>query len=131
MLESLLIKLQAFRIPTQTLSCEICQIFKNSSFYRTTPVAAIYYMLEQKVSIGMRGMRKKLNTFMLQLPIYYIYLYWGKCGHCNNEAREIDCLCCRKVDTVLRLKSWSMRKHLAMLLLWVTVRLLVTRVSFI
>ena len=49
----------------------------------------------------MRGMRKKLNTFMLQLPIYYIYLYWGKCGHCNNEAREIDCLCCRKVDAVL------------------------------
>ena len=49
----------------------------------------------------MRGMRKKLNTFMLQLPIYYIYLYWGKCGHCNNEAREIDCLYCRKVDAVL------------------------------
>ena len=21
-----------------------------------------------------------------------------KCGHCKNEVREIDCLCCRKLD---------------------------------
>ena len=26
---------------------------------------------------------------------------WCKCGHCKNEAREIDCLCCREVDTIL------------------------------
>ena len=23
-----------------------------------------------------------------------------KCGHCKNEAREIDFLCCRKVDVM-------------------------------
>ena len=31
-----------------------------------------YYILEYKISVGMRAMRKKLNLFMLQLPIYYI-----------------------------------------------------------
>ena len=36
---------------------------------------AIYYILEPKVSTGMRAMRKKLNIFMLQLPIYYILEY--------------------------------------------------------
>ena len=24
-----------------------------------------------------------------------------KCGHCKNEAREIDCLCCREVNAML------------------------------
>ena len=28
-------------------------------------------------------------------------LDWYKCGHCKNEAREIDCLCCREVDAML------------------------------
>ena len=28
-------------------------------------------------------------------------LDWCKCGHCKNEAREIDCLCCRVVDAML------------------------------
>ena len=27
-------------------------------------------------------------------------LDWCKCGHCNNEASEID-LCCREVDVIL------------------------------
>ena len=26
---------------------------------------------------------------------------WCKCGHCKNEAREIDCLCYREVDAML------------------------------
>ena len=48
----------------------------------------------------MRAMRKKLNMFMLQLPI----LDWYKYEHCKNEAREIDCLCClccRQVNAML------------------------------
>ena len=54
----------------------------------------------------MRVIRKKLNIFMLQLPIYYILdrignLDWNKCGHCKNESREIDCLCCREVNAML------------------------------
>ena len=24
-----------------------------------------------------------------------------KCGHCNNEARDIDCICCRELDAIL------------------------------
>ena len=28
------------QIPTQVLSCEYCEIFKNTLFYRTPPVAA-------------------------------------------------------------------------------------------
>ena len=24
-----------------------------------------------------------------------------KCGHCNNEARDIDCICCRELDAML------------------------------
>ena len=28
-------------------------------------------------------------------------LVWCKYGHCKNEAREIDCLCCREVDAIL------------------------------
>ena len=49
--------------------------------------------------------RKEVNIFTLQLPIYYSIririLYWGKCGHCKYEAREIDCLCCREADAML------------------------------
>ena len=28
-------------------------------------------------------------------------LDWCKCGHCKNEAREIDCICCREVNAML------------------------------
>ena len=28
-------------------------------------------------------------------------LDWCKCGHCKNEAIEIDCLFCREVDVML------------------------------
>ena len=24
-----------------------------------------------------------------------------KCRHCNNEARDIDCICCRELDAML------------------------------
>ena len=26
---------------------------------------------------------------------------WCKCVHCKNEAREIDCHCCKEVDAML------------------------------
>ena len=37
---------------------------------------------------------------------------WCKCVHCKNEAREIDCLCCREVNAmvIVRLKSRSARE---------------------
>ena len=30
-----------------------------------------------------------------------------KCGHCKNEAREIDCLSCREVDAIQSAKEAS------------------------
>ena len=41
----LLIKLQAFR-PTQVFSCEYCEIFENSFFYRT-PLVLAFKLLQQ------------------------------------------------------------------------------------
>ena len=58
----------------------------------------------EKKHVELRVMRKKLNIFTLQLPVYYILignLNWCKCGHCKNEAIEKYCLCCRKVDAKL------------------------------
>ena len=28
-------------------------------------------------------------------------LIWCKCGHCKNEVKEINCLCCRELDAML------------------------------
>ena len=63
----------------------------------------------------MRAMRKKLNINESHekktkhihasaadlLHIRIGNLDWCKCGHCKNEAREIDCLCCREVNAML------------------------------
>ena len=35
------------------------------------------------------------------LHIRIVNLDWRKCGHRKNEAREIDCLCCREVNAML------------------------------
>ena len=60
-----------------------------------------------KKCVVMRAMRKKTKhihasaTDLLHIRIGS--LNWYKCGHCKNEARKIDCLCCREieVDTML------------------------------
>ena len=42
------------------------------------------------------------NTCVRQLSLQIISgRLLLKCGHCKNEAREIDCLCCREVDAML------------------------------
>ena len=41
-----------------------------------------------------------------------------KCGHFNNEARDIDCICCRELDVTIQF-------------LWESARLLVIGISFI
>ena len=50
-------------------------------------------------------MRKKTkHIHALAADLLYIRkgnLDWCKCGHCKNEVREIDCLCCKEVDAVL------------------------------
>ena len=60
-------------------------IFENclrTPSFRTPPVAtfeakhilqlSFYYVVEYEISSGIRATRKKLNIFMLQLPIYYM-----------------------------------------------------------
>ena len=56
-----LIKLQTFMLRYQLFSCEICEIFRNTFFYRTPPVAVsdesktrfsphVRYMFQQEIS---------------------------------------------------------------------------------
>ena len=36
----------------------------------------------------------------IKLHIRIGNLNWCKCRHCKNEAREIDCLCCREAHAM-------------------------------
>ena len=53
----------------------------------------------------MRAMREKTKYIHASaadlLHIRKGNLDWCKCGHCKNEAREIDCLCCRELNAML------------------------------
>ena len=56
----------------------------------------------KKRVVMMRAMRKKLNIAIYAsatdlLHIRIGNLNWYKCGHCKNEARETDCICCREI----------------------------------
>ena len=70
------------------LSCEICEIFKDIFLYKTSPMATF----ETKYIHA-------LAAVLLHIRIWN--LDWCKCGHCKNEARKIDCLCCREVNAML------------------------------
>ena len=74
---------------------------------------------------------KFLKTLFLQNNSGRLFL---KCGHCNNEARDIDCICCRELDALLYClgeNSSARGKHLTIQFLWGSVRLLVTGFSLI
>ena len=45
---------------------------------------------------------KETNYIHASAPglLYTGDLDWCKCGHCKNEAREIDGLCCREVNAM-------------------------------
>ena len=74
--------------PTQVLFCGICYIFKSTFFYRIPSVAT--------------SETKYIHASAANLLHIRIgNLDWCKCGHCKNEARKIDCLCCREVDVTL------------------------------
>ena len=75
-------------------------------------------------SLSLNGKKREShekNVFTLQLPIHYI-LYqnknidWCKCGHCKNEAREIDCPCCREVNAVLIASAKILKREGSILL---------------
>ena len=63
-------------------------LFKISQDSRETPVPE-----EPPVNF-----EKFLRTPFLQNISERLLL---KCRHCTNEAREIDCLCCRELDAIL------------------------------
>ena len=47
---------------------------------------------------------KTYSRFSSQFITYSIRignLDWCKCGYCKSGAKEIDCVCCREVDTML------------------------------
>ena len=67
------------RLPV--FSCEIWEIFKNNFFYRTPPVATSEIKHTHASAADL-------------LHVRIGNLDWCKCGHCKNEVREIDCLCC-------------------------------------
>ena len=49
MLESLFNKVAGLRVSTKVFSCEYCKVFKNSFFYRTTPLVTFDYCNQSKI----------------------------------------------------------------------------------
>ena len=62
--------------------------FKMSQSSQETPVP-------EETSVNFA---KFLRTSFLQNNSGRLLL---KCGHFNNEARDIDCICCRELDAML------------------------------
>ena len=77
---------------------------------------AVYYILQQGISIGVNARRSCQDVFLnispnaqantsakVRKPFFKEHLRWLllKCGHCKIEARKIDCLCFREVDGML------------------------------
>ena len=59
------------------------------------PEAATGGVLPEEISVNFE---KILRTSFLQNNSGRLLL---KCGHFNNEARNIDCICCRELDAML------------------------------
>ena len=61
--------------------------------------------LNRKKSVVMRAMRKKNKRIHVSAAdLQHIRkgnLDWCKCEYRENEAKEIDCLCCKEVDAML------------------------------
>ena len=62
--------------------------FKVSQSSQETPVP-------EEISVNFA---KFLRTSFLQNNSGRLFL---KCGHSNNEARDMDCICCRELDAML------------------------------
>ena len=65
----------------------------------------ILFEPEQKKTCGNASHEKETKHIQASaaklLHIRIGNLDWCKCRHCKNEAREIDCLCCREVNAIL------------------------------
>ena len=75
---------------------------------------------EQRCSLKCRKIHRKLLCLRKQLWILQNFAtplsqnnsgrLLLKCGHFNNEARDMACICCRVLDALLWLKSQSARE---------------------
>ena len=96
-------------------SCEICEIFNNTFFYGTPPVATLETKHMHASAAVLLHIRignpdwneshekkpKHINASAADLLHIRIgNLDWCKCGHCKNEAGEIDRLCCREKNAM-------------------------------
>ena len=77
----------------------------DNEHFRSTILQPFQFEPEQKVTCGNENHKKKTKHIHTSaadlLHIRKGNLHWFKCRHCKNEAREIDCLCCREVDAML------------------------------
>ena len=77
----------------------------NENFCSTILQTFQFEPEQKKKRVVMRVRRKKLHTLTFSCRfVTYIRignLDWCKFGHSKNQSREIDCLCCREVDTML------------------------------
>ena len=70
--------------------------------FRPTIFPPFQFAPEQKKPCGNQSHEKQTKHIYPSasdlLDIRIGNLKWCKCGHCKNEAREIDCLCCREIE---------------------------------
>ena len=70
--------------------------------FRFTIFRPFQFELEQEKTYGNESHEKENKHIYASaahlLSIRIGNLNWCKCGHCKNEAREIDCLSCREIE---------------------------------
>ena len=75
----------------------------GSKVFRSTTLQPFQFEPEQIMHVVIKAMRKK-HIHASAADLLHIRignLDWCKGGHCKNEAKEIDYLCCREVDAML------------------------------
>ena len=70
--------------------------------FRSTIFQPFTFDSEQKKTCGNERHEKETKHIHAStanlLHIRIGNIDWCKCGHCKNEARKIDCLCCREIE---------------------------------
>ena len=78
--------------------------------FRSAVLQPFQFEPEQKKTCGNENHEKKTkHTHASSVDLLHNRignLDWCKCGHCKNEAREIDCLCYREVDALAKFLLW-------------------------
>ena len=94
-----------FRLNRQGTPCS--KQARNLKFAVTVTYASATILLRIRIgNLDWNESREKKTKYIHAsaadlLHIRIGNLDWCKCGHCKNEAREIDCLCCREVNAML------------------------------